>query len=65
MTTNPTNYYYPQYPSALLPATTTTTTTTDNTDLNKLDRDLIYKYERRTNDLGFFIQLEIFFFSLN
>lgn len=45
MTTNPTNYYYPQYPSApstLLPATTTTT---DNTDVNKLDRDLIYKYE--------------------
>ncbi len=39
MTTNTTNFYYQQYhPSQLQP-------TTDNTDLNKLDKDLIYKYK--------------------
>ncbi len=35
MTTNTTNFYYQQYhPSQA---------TTDNTDFNKLDKDLIYK----------------------
>ncbi len=40
-----TNFYYQQYPpissSALLQPTT------DNTDLNKLDKDLIYKYKNK------------------
>lgn len=46
MTTNPTNFYYQQYhpsqSSSLLQQPTT-----DNTDFNKLDKDLIYTYENR------------------
>jgi len=40
MTTNTTNFYYQQYhPSQPI--------TTDNTDLNKLDKDIIYKYKKK------------------
>ncbi len=43
MTTNTTNFYYQQYhPSQ----TSLLQPTTDNTDLNKLDKDLIYKYKK-------------------
>lgn len=48
MTTNPTNFYYQQYhPSQSSSLLQQQQPTTDNTDFNKLDKDLIYTYENR------------------
>ncbi len=61
MTTNTTNFYYQQY-HPLQSSSLQPTTTTDNTDLNKLDKDIIYKYKKKK----FFLFLHIFnmiFFS--
>ena len=57
MTTNPTNFYYQQYhPSSQSPLLQPTT---NNTDLNKLDKDSIYKYEKK-----FFCDIDLFFLYL-
>jgi hypothetical protein len=57
MTTNTTNFYYQQYnPSQTL---LLQPTTNNNTDLNKLDKDLIYKYKEK---FFFFVKLCFFVF---
>jgi hypothetical protein len=56
MTTNTTNFYYQQYHPSQSSLLQPTTTTTDNTDFNKLDKDIIYKYK-----IIFFSYFYIFF----
>lgn len=46
MTTNtPSNFYYQQYHPTQTNFLPPLPITTDSTDLNKLDKDLIYKYD--------------------